>query len=178
MLVVRQFFLVGMRSRIWVFDLWRQSVVKLDCVAQVQSPIGGIITWECHFLISKISTFRLIQFHSGDAAMNTRTKKFVTSLAPISLSFLLASTVSAAADSPALDDPPQIAAPAQRWLSHQDWICLPNKSYDPKKYILGIRERMNTLGQLGWEVVNFTQVMIANKSCYVVTFKTPYEMTK
>ncbi len=100
---------------------------------------------------------------------------------PIAITFsLLSSTIaSAAVDMPTLDtEPPPVAAPAQRWLSHQDWHCLPNKSYDPKKYILGIRARMNTLGQLGWEVVNFTQVAIANKSCYVVTFKTPYQLTK
>ena len=100
---------------------------------------------------------------------------------PIAITFsLLSSTIaSAAVDIPTLDTgPPPVAAPAQRWLSHQDWHCLPNKSYDPKKYILGIRARMNTLAQLGWEVVNFTQVAIANKSCYVVTFKTPYQLTK
>jgi hypothetical protein len=110
--------------------------------------------------------------------MNTRIQKFVTSLVPITFSILFASTKSAAAETPTLDEPPQVAAPAQRWLAHQDWHCLPNKSYDPKKYILGIRARMNTLGQLGWEVVNFTQVAIANKSCYVVTFKTPYQLAK
>jgi hypothetical protein len=37
---------------------------------------------------------------------------------------------------------------------------------------------MNTLGQLGWEVVNFTQVAIVNKPYYVVTFKTPYQLSK
>lgn len=110
--------------------------------------------------------------------MNTRTKKIITTIAPIAFAMLLASTASMAAETPTLDEPPQVAAPAQRWLSHQDWHCPKKKSGDPKKYILAIRERMNKLGQLGWEVVNFTQVSIANQSCYVVTFKTPYELTK
>jgi hypothetical protein len=111
--------------------------------------------------------------------MHTRNNKLVMSIAQLTAALFFTSVASAEEAIPASEiEPPQIAAPAQRWLSHQDWHCLPNKSYDPKKYILGIRARMNTLGQLGWEVVNFTQVMIANKNCYVVTFKTPYEMTK
>ena len=111
--------------------------------------------------------------------MHTPTNKLVISLALTTVALLVTGTASAQDAIPAPElEPPQIAAPAQRWLSHQDWHCLPNKSYDPKKYILGIRARMNTLGQLVWEVVNFTQVAIANKSCYVVTFKTPYQLSK
>ena len=109
--------------------------------------------------------------------MHIGIKNLLVLFSRIFLPLLWASTIYAADSPPALDiEPPQVAAPAQRWLSHQDWHCIPNQSYNPKKYILGIRERMNTLGQLGWEVVNFTQVTIANKSCYVVTFKTPYEL--
>ncbi len=110
--------------------------------------------------------------------MHIRTIPLAIAFATLAYSMLSSRIASAATDEATLNEPPQIAAPAQRWLSHQDWHCLPKKSYNPKKYILDIRARMNTLGQLGWEVVNFTQVMIANKSCYVVTFKTPYEMTK
>jgi hypothetical protein len=108
-----------------------------------------------------------------------QTPKSAISSALITLALFITSIAYAEDLVPAPEiEPPLIAAPAQRWLSHQDWHCLPNKSYDPKKYILGIRARMNTLGQLGWEVVNFTQVSIANKSCYVVTFKTPYQLSK
>jgi hypothetical protein len=111
--------------------------------------------------------------------MHTTTNKVVISLALTILPLLFTTIASAEEANPVPEmEPPPVAAPAQRWLSHQDWHCLPNKSYDPKKYILGIRARMNTLGQLGWEVVNFTQVAIANKSCYVVTFKTPYQLSK
>jgi hypothetical protein len=111
--------------------------------------------------------------------MHTGTNKSAMTIAQLTAALLFASVARAeeALQAPE-SEPPQIAAPAQRWLSHQDWHCLPNRSYDPKKYILGIRARMNTLGQLGWEVVNFTQVAIANKSCYVVTFKTPYQLSK
>lgn len=109
--------------------------------------------------------------------MHTGINNFLFSFSRIFLVLIWTMTASAADNTAALNiDPPQIAAPAQRWLSHQDWHCLPNKSYDPKKYILGIRERMNTLGQLGWEVVGFTQVAIAKQTCYVVTFKTPYQL--
>jgi hypothetical protein len=111
--------------------------------------------------------------------MHTITHKFVVSIAQLSAALFFATSAGAEEANPIPEmEPPLVAAPAQRWLSHQDWHCLPNKSYDPKKYILDIRARMNTLGQLGWEVVNFTQVAIANKSCYVVTFKTPYQLSK
>lgn len=74
-----------------------------------------------------------------------------------------------------VDPPTEITASPQPWLVHQDWFCPPKTAYDPNKYALSMRARMNALGANGWELVSFSQttVTVVNAACYVATYKAP-----
>lgn len=71
------------------------------------------------------------------------------------------------------EPPTETVSSAQPWLSHQDWFCPTNSRNNANQQALNMRNRMNQLGALGWEVVDFSQASIAGLSCFVATYKAP-----
>lgn len=69
--------------------------------------------------------------------------------------------------------PQGIVSQAQPWLTHQEWFCTPKTVFNPKDFAANMQAKISTIAQRGWELVAFNQVVIAENSCFVATFKAP-----